>query len=243
MKLYKIANWAKSFENNRTKELKTLNWVPIPNKQDGDGYTLVMDSENGPAIYGAWIACVQIASRCDPRGTLLRDSGKPHDAYSLARMSRFPQEVIQQMLDLLSSPDINWLDVTICEQPATQCGNPASPCGKIASPCLEGNGREGNGKHTNGGLPKTDPWEPTESMKRFNRLFQRRDTTVWSAKEIKALRAIEPISDDDMRELEYYYTMSMPKEKDYRRRDLLTLLNNFNGEVDRAKNLKAPSLF
>jgi len=49
------------YENNRTRELKRLEWFPMPNKQDGDGYTLIMEQKDGPAIFGAWVACVQIA--------------------------------------------------------------------------------------------------------------------------------------------------------------------------------------
>lgn len=124
MKLYRIRNWSKLFENNRTKEIKHMAWVPIPNKQDGDGYTQVMDRPDGAAIFGAWIACVQIASRCDPRGTLIRDGGKPHDSQSLSRMSRMPPAVIQAMLEALSNPDVNWLEVN----PAGACDNPAGGC-------------------------------------------------------------------------------------------------------------------
>lgn len=143
MTLYKIKNWDRLFENNRTRELKTLQWVPLPNKQDGDGYTAIMAMKNGPAIFGAWVACVQIASRCDPRGTLLRDGGKPHDCDSLARMSRMPKTLIQEMLETLSSNDINWLISDGCQIPASSV---AGGCGNLALECLEGNGMEGKGK-------------------------------------------------------------------------------------------------
>lgn len=152
-KLYKIRNWGKLFENNRTKELKTMSWVPIPNKQDGDGYTLIMERKNGPAIFGAWIICVQIASRCDPRGTLMRDGGKPHDARSIARMSRFPDAIVQETLELLSSPDVNWLEPTEYKYPAVGCGNTAGGCDDAAGECLEQKGTEQNGKNGNIELP------------------------------------------------------------------------------------------
>ena len=87
------------------------------------------------------------------------------------------------------------------------------------------------------------PYEPTPIQKRFNRLFKRRDSTHWSHKEEKALRCIGTIPEDDMRAVETYYTGTHQKDRDYRRRDLLTLLNNFNGEVDRARNYKSPTLF
>ena len=46
------------------------------------------------------------------------------------------------------------------------------------------------------------------------------------------------ISEDDMNALESYYTFDHPKESDYRRRDIATLLNNFTGEIDRARKWK-----
>ena len=119
MKLYRIANWAARFENNRTRELKQLAWVPIPNSHDGDGYTSLVCREGGPELYGAWIVILQVASKCRTllrdgaggRGTLLRDSGKPHDADSLSRMTRFPVVTIEKALLALSAPDVAWLEV------------------------------------------------------------------------------------------------------------------------------------
>jgi hypothetical protein len=73
MTTYRIKDWHVNFENNRTRELKVLTWVPMPNKHDGDGYTELLDHADGAAHYGVWAILVQIASKCDPRGTLLRD--------------------------------------------------------------------------------------------------------------------------------------------------------------------------
>ena len=108
--IYSITNWDTRYENNRTRELKTLAWVPVPNSHDGDGYTLLVCRENGAAFLGAWLAILQVASRCDPRGTLLRDGKKPHDAASISRMTRLPVEIIQATLDVCLNK-CNWLTV------------------------------------------------------------------------------------------------------------------------------------
>ena len=50
MRIYKISGWDKHFENNRTRELKFLSWVPFPNKHDGDGYTELMDHKDGVTL-------------------------------------------------------------------------------------------------------------------------------------------------------------------------------------------------
>jgi len=144
MTLYSIKDWNTLYENNRTRELKKLDWFPMPNKQDGDGYTSIMEHKDGAAILGAFVACAQIASRCDPRGTLLRDGNRPHDAASLARMSRIPQAIMQRMLEVCSSKDVNWLEKKeLPEEKQGELLDTAGGCDIPAGGCLEG--KEGKG--------------------------------------------------------------------------------------------------
>jgi hypothetical protein len=64
--------------------------------------------------------------------------------------------------------------------------------------------------------------------------FGRRPTTAWSEKELKAWAKVpKPIDPDDWQALRWFYTQS---GCDYLRRDIVTLLNNWTGEIDRAKN-------
>ena len=74
----KIRGWETHFEKDRTKQWKTLQWVPIPNKQ-GLGYKTIMMSPKGLEIFACWNALVQQASKCDPRGDLSK--------YSIAQLS------------------------------------------------------------------------------------------------------------------------------------------------------------
>lgn len=88
-------------------------WVAIPTKLDGDGYTELMDHENGAAHYGAWVTMVSIAAKCAIRGTLVRDSRtdsapRPHDAGSLSRISRIPAAVFEEAIPRLIA--IRWLE-------------------------------------------------------------------------------------------------------------------------------------
>jgi hypothetical protein len=117
MKLYRIKNWDDVYENNRTRELKTLAWVPIPNNHDGDGYTLLVDRKEGAALLGAWLACVQVASKCDPRGTLLRRGGCPHDSASLSRITRLPKEVFDRLLPI-AEQECKWLESSTVQEGA-----------------------------------------------------------------------------------------------------------------------------
>lgn len=234
MNLYRINNWNTLFENNRTRELKKLDWVPLPNKQDGDGYTAIMDMKNGATIFGAWVACVQIASRCDPRGTLLRDGKKPHDPASLSRMSRVPERVISEMLKLLSSPDINWLTVETYNNPAGGCD---VECGIPAGGCLEGKGRERReGKEKNGSVFSVSlPLLKVE----INKHFDRRLDAPWGHDEERALAGIcqRP---DAKSEWDVILNHRRLNPGPYQRKSVRSLLEHWPEELDKARAPKPP---
>jgi hypothetical protein len=131
-----IVDWGKHYENNRTRELKKMGWVSMPNRHDGDGYTQLLDHPNGAAHFGAWCALVEVASRChigsEPhnpagkyrdsvkydssdhphgRGLLMREKGDPHDSKSLERITRIPTSVWDEAIPRLTT--IGW--IRICE--------------------------------------------------------------------------------------------------------------------------------
>lgn len=106
MPIYKIRNWNGLYENHETRKLKTLTWVSVRNKMDGAGYTELVDHPCGPAHFAAWIAILEIASRCPTRGTLVRE--KPITPREMARVSRFPEQLFVDVLPRLV--EIGWLD-------------------------------------------------------------------------------------------------------------------------------------
>jgi hypothetical protein len=119
MQCYRIKNWSRIYENNRTRELKKMQWVPVPVKLDGDGYSNIMQEESGQyrkdgaAIFGAWISCVEVAASCENtamRGTLIRSSGEPHTPDSLSRITRIPKATIEKMLDFCLNI-CKWLEI------------------------------------------------------------------------------------------------------------------------------------
>ena len=76
----------------------------------------------------------------------------------------------------------------------------------------------------------------TPQAVRIAALFSRRPTTAWSEKESKALRAIGEIHEDDLALIEAYYAAERAKgDIGWHRRDIGTFLNNFSGELDRAR--------
>ena len=148
MKLYRIRDWNCHYENNRTRVIENLRWVPVPNKHDGEGFRRLMAEPNGLVLYGAWHLILQVASKCSPRGTMIKGDGTPHDAASVSLKSGWRQvDDIQAALDFCST-QIDWIEVVI---PETSGGRQAgvrtlSPNGMEWNGMegIEGKGREGN---------------------------------------------------------------------------------------------------
>ena len=121
VKVYRIRNWNKHFEKSQTKKVSRACWVPLPNKHDGKSYRRLMRMKNGPALYGAWVLIVQVASKCPTRGVLLDEDGAL-SADDLAMKTDAPVELFEQALKVLSSKEVRWLEST--DDPSTL---PAQP--------------------------------------------------------------------------------------------------------------------
>ena len=77
---------------------------------------------------------------------------------------------------------------------------------------------------------------------RIGSWFKRRPTTKWSDRETRALKAVLKLNTptEDIDALERWYLSGDP----YLRRDPFTLLNNWNGEIDKARGkASTPQLF
>lgn len=81
--------------------------------------------------------------------------------------------------------------------------------------------------------PPSKPWNPTPEQIEVASWFSRRPTTRWSRDEVSLWKKLQPIAPDDWEAAKWYYSESGCP---FLRKDLKTLLNNWNGEVDRAKN-------
>jgi uncharacterized phage protein (TIGR02220 family) len=159
MKLYKIRDWNRLFENNRSRELKKLDFVLIPNRHDGESFSEIMQQKDGAKIFAGWVLILQVASKCDPRGTLLRDSGtplrpgaRPHNSTSLSLKTRAPKEWFDLAFSFLEE-NTDWLEIEeITENPAPACELSAPACGKVTL-----KGREQNGMEEKGNLLSSKP--------------------------------------------------------------------------------------
>lgn len=116
IRVLRIRGWDRHYENNRTREVKRMSWVPVSTRLDSEGYTSLMAARNGVAYFGVWIALLEVASQCSPRGLLLKSDRTPHDPRSLARVTRMDPRTIRAAL--LALTRIKWLEEV--DAPAVQ---------------------------------------------------------------------------------------------------------------------------
>jgi hypothetical protein len=96
-----------------------------------------------------------------------------------------------------------------------------------------------NGEQIQADAPDSDSDSDTDPdsdalRSRINKWFRRREGTEWQASELKALKLVVKLKtpESDLQLLDARYEA---KNK-YRRKDILTLLNNWNTEIDRCKS-------
>ena len=131
------------------------------------------------------------------------------------------------------------LNSTIFSVSAETRGKPAADLG----------GSQGEAEGNLGGSNNTEHTEKTEKqttlfpdkvgnsplMIRIGKFLNRKPTTRWDEKERKALKALLPLDPEAVDLVQGYYLAAIPPEEtDYRRKSIQTLLNNWNGELDRA---------
>lgn len=105
----RVRDWDSLYENHRSRELKKLEYVPVKNKMDGDGYAFLLEHKNGAAHLGAWLVILQIASRCKERGLLVGSDGCPYDTAAISRMSRIPKKIFEEAIPRLID-GCKWLE-------------------------------------------------------------------------------------------------------------------------------------
>jgi hypothetical protein len=131
--LYVIRDWDKNFEVAQSKRAENLRWVPLPNKHDGKSFRRLIQMKNGPAIYGAWVLIVQVASKCPTRG-VLADGDGPLTSDDIADKTLTDPKLIQSALDACCSKAIGWIEKresrSECDQPQSIVINRDAPTGQ-----------------------------------------------------------------------------------------------------------------
>ena len=137
--MYRVKDWLKHYENHETRKLKTLKWVPVPNRHDGAGFRRIAELPDNCEIFTAWILLLEIASKSEIRGNL---PALPADA---AYKTGFPKIIFEKAYTVLSDKNIDWIE-SYEESPEISRHFPESPAtpGKTAAELngIEGKGRE-----------------------------------------------------------------------------------------------------
>jgi len=108
MTVYTIVDWNRVYENSRSRQIDDLRWVSLPNKHDSFGFRSLMSRPNGAALYGAWCLIVQVASKCSPRGSLIKN-GVPLTPEKISFLTGCPPAIISECLDVVQLPEIAWI--------------------------------------------------------------------------------------------------------------------------------------
>lgn len=127
MKAYRIKGWDKHYENNRSRELRRPEWLPLPNTFDGRGYMELCDHPAGMSHYGAWCMLLAAASRMPTRGLLVTDSGHPLSVKDIARMTRGSAKAFDEALPRLIA--IGWIEEVEIQDDAAHADTAAESAG------------------------------------------------------------------------------------------------------------------
>jgi hypothetical protein len=153
--LYRIKNWDGLYENSRSRSVAELSWVAIPNRHDGENYSAIITHKDGAIIFAAWVLIIQVASKCQPRGTLLKDNGSAHTPESLSLKTRAPAEWFVLALKHIAS-NTDWLEYQELTNGCQVGDSWVSGChqdGELLLTGMEWNGKEG-GKGTAASPPR-----------------------------------------------------------------------------------------
>lgn len=118
MIVYRVKDWDKHFENNKSRERDSCSYVCVPNKHDGFGLALVLTEQNGAAIYGIFCLILGLCSRQRlPRSGWLTDdgteSGRPFTPSDLSILFRRPPSEIENAINTIVSK-VGWIEA--CER-------------------------------------------------------------------------------------------------------------------------------
>jgi len=100
----KIRDWDQHFEADRSRQWKSLKWVPVPNKQ-GLGYKKIMVQKNGAEIFGCWNALIQQGSLCNPRGDLSK-----YSIQDISMNTMIPINILTSAINFIIQ-NLDWIEV------------------------------------------------------------------------------------------------------------------------------------
>jgi hypothetical protein len=260
---YRISNWEETFEVSQSKRCEVMKWIALPYNPSSYGFCALMERPDGPEVYGIFCMLALEASQSRTRGELTRGSREtPHDARTLSVKLRVKEAKLKAAIQVLSSEEVGWIEAEVIPEeedqslPGFDSERTPSRLDTSAPTVQDGTVQDGTGqdeteqdptsKEVEGVMPagwksmsqekakKARVKSNTPLMVELGSLFNRMESTKWTVAEAMALLEILPIEPEEYRAVRTYYRATIDKREDFRRRDLLTLLNNWLGEADRA---------
>lgn len=118
--MYEIRAWKKTFENARSRPLKTLDWIQCPAGVGSNGCIELMSlGDDGVKAFGVFILLCQWTAKLPShlRGRLCRSDGQPLCIEKLATHVRVKPESMAAALELLSTKEVGWIVKRETEDP------------------------------------------------------------------------------------------------------------------------------
>jgi hypothetical protein len=231
--MMEITKWNETFENADTRKRQRLGWLFTPTGCDSNGYLSLVAKDGGFEAFGIFMAICQWSATQPKnlRGKLVRSNGDPLTEKDIAVRIRAESCQVSAALKLLICSDVGWISEDDSEKSA---GNLPVIC--QSSPAFVQGEGEGQGQGQGEGEDKRTPaeWVPNSLQMCLNSIFLRRKATKWSKKEVDAFRFAR-VDQEDLDLVTAFYAAPETDETKFRRTSLLTLLNNWTGEVDKAR--------
>ena len=113
--MYQVKDWNEHFEGAKSREYNNKSACQMPTKH-GLGYCKLVKSKNGPALFGAWCALIQVLSKHPKkRHGYLTDTGRadgnPFTPEDLEMLTNIPASLYKQLFQVASSEGVNWLRI------------------------------------------------------------------------------------------------------------------------------------
>jgi len=167
--MWRIKDWNNHYENAKSEVVQAARWVPVPNKQDGDGYLTLLDHKDGAAHYGCFMAIVLLASKCGAhgaRGNLRQSNGIPHTVETISRKTHMPPALVLATLNRCRGVEVGWVEWVDDSEAGGDLFAPASRGASDRTVAASGKVESDGGG--DGEMPRR---EPVKSLKRTSEVL------------------------------------------------------------------------
>ena len=104
---WRVERWAELYEVAYSRKLKQLSWVALPVDLSSRGYLKLVRQPDGFALFGCWIAMIELAASMPERGLFVGRSGRAFDADDIADAIRAEQPLV--IATIQATTAVGWL--------------------------------------------------------------------------------------------------------------------------------------